>query len=757
MEKEPNPAPRPSRKPAPPPAPPPRREPPQVVHVHTRDAADSPFRVTGSAVMLRAIDGDDSDGYRDYEVELSSDFRRPLWGGTYETLVHEKAAVMTDFVDRGMAYLQVRGHWSGDAPGRILEKSVKFKREGDLTKLTATVRIVDDGMSGTAQMKRWDNGINRNLSIDYEWREWVIAESADDDETDIRVEKWRLRGVSVVTDPADEEVGVMSKEGRTALEAEIMQRKREIGSRLMNRDNDPPADPSTTDPPADPGTRTDPPADPPVRTDPPAAPIAVADPPVNAFDTSMAAIGREFDETMTAVAERRISNDSRARLAVLRADAEGRIRHGGTHAPGSLTQEMFRHLATANEGGVTASEEFTVGADGTVKRDASKSTFGRAVVDGYANLGRANGGVNFTEGAIDFARGRNTTRNAGAAMEFHDAMVDGMEKTVRQHFNGGGIMIPPDMYCRMLAEGLPKGHAKREKLHKMARAFLALSGNNGGNLIETDVLVEEFVSALHASAHLEMLGARQIMGLSSNIQIPTQSAKLEPTWITEVADASLIDSAIGAVTSVPHRIAGTTDVSQLLMIQTGGAADDIVMGMLQKGMEENLDVAVLAGADGGNDPTGVINTSGISSTNVPLAAAGAAARYANMVAVKTALLESDVPQDSLKWSVAAEAIDNLQTTPRVAATGDGFVMEGMMLVGLPAYATTILSADTAADKFAICSDWGHLLVCTYGMPILIEDMVTQARKATKRMTLVCFMDVLVTQASRFSIANANTV
>ena len=80
-----------------------------------------------------------------------------------------------------------------------------------------------------------------------------------------------------------------------------------------------------------------------------------------------------------------------------------------------------------------------------------------------------------------------------------------------------------------------------------------------------------------------------------------------------------------------------------------------------------------------------------------------------------------------------------------------------MLVDLPAVPTTILSGDTSNDKFAICSDWGHLIVCTYGMPILIEDMVTQARKATKRMTLVCFMDVLVTQTARFSIANASTV
>ena len=117
-----------------------------------------------------------------------------------------------------MSYFQARSHYSGEIPGKILEKSLRFDRAGELTKLVGTVRIVDDGAAGTAQIKRWDAGVNRNLSIDYEWREWVIAESADDDETDIRVEKWRLRGVSAVSDPADEEVGVMDAATRKSLE-----------------------------------------------------------------------------------------------------------------------------------------------------------------------------------------------------------------------------------------------------------------------------------------------------------------------------------------------------------------------------------------------------------------------------------------------------------------------------------------------------------------------------------------------------------
>ena len=335
-----------------------------------------------------------------------------------------------------------------------------------------------------------------------------------------------------------------------------------------------------------------------------AAQTRTYEPATSPFDAAMAAITAEFDETMKVVSERKLSNASRDHLQSLRGDAEGRIRHGASHAAGSLTQEMFKHLATAKEGGVTVSEEFTALGDGTVRRDGSKSKFGRAAADGYAHMAKSTPGLNFAEGALDYARGRSDTKNAGGAMELHDALVGGMESSVQSNFQGGGIMIPPDMYCRMLASALPAEHPKRAKLEKMSREFLSLTGNKGPNLVQTDVLIEEFVDALHASAHLEMLGARQLMGLSSNIQIPRQAAKLEPTWITEVADSALIDSNIGAVTSVPHRISGTTDVSHLLQIQSGGAADDIVLRMLQMGMEENIDVAVLAGRDGRRGPNG---------------------------------------------------------------------------------------------------------------------------------------------------------
>ena len=125
-----------------------------------------------------------------------------------------------------------------------------------------------------------------------------------------------------------------------------------------------------------------------------------------------------------------------------------------------------------------------------------------------------------------------------------------------------------------------------------------------------------------------------------------------------------------------------------------------------------------------------------------------------MLALKNALLEDDVPSEMLKWSIAAEAVDNLQASPRdtVGGTGD-FIMVGNMLAGIPAHATSILSGDAANDEFAICSDWSHSIIAMYGMPILTDDPFTRAANGESRMIINCYVDHIITQAVRFAVGS----
>ena len=708
------------------------------------------------AYMIREMepDGDEDRDYVDFRVRLSSDFRRPLWsnyegGMTYETLVHTKDALMTDYVDRGLSYVQARSHYSGERPGKIVEKSIEFVREGDLTFADSTVRIVDDGSSGSSMIKRWRNSVDRNLSIDYEWREWVERTDKDTKDTDIIVERWRMRGVSGVGNPADEDAGVMNERDLKLLR-EALQMDNEI-----------------TDPIVDPVVD---PVDPPVvvkREDTNVKPALVKDREDKPdYDAMRGFIDEDYDSAIKALGDKDISGSARTKIEELKGEAYGRLNHGLTYERGSVSQNIFEFLARHKEGGMRINEEFELDGEGKLQRDVTKNPMVRGMCDAYTHLERGRGDkFDLSSGVFDVARKKTNTRNAGAALEFQDAVMGTFDPGIRQLMEAeSGIMLTPELLLRMqLANpNMPKDSKIRDKVKSAMRAFTVsgASGGKGGNLVQTDVLIQEFVDALYASAHTAMLGCRMLMGLTSKIQIPVQTGKLTESWLTETGSYTLSDATIGAVTAEPHRLAAGADVTFQLGIQVGGAVEDIILGILASESDEAIDTSVLDGAATGNDPTGVLQTSGISTGNVSLTnnAANNLARYMRMLAVKNALLVSNVPMEGIKWSVAAEAVSVLQGTPRDTTGGSGgYIMEGSMLVDVPAYPTSILSGDTATDEFAICADWSHSLICEFGVPILTEDPFTQAADGQKRMILTRYCDHIVTQASRFSEAVADTV
>lgn len=742
--------------------------------------SDSFVFTRSAALMVREVEDDDADGYADFDVRLSSDFRRPLWrswdGMVYETLVHTADALDTSFVDAGMSFVQARSHYSGDRPGRILEKSIKFAKEGDLTFADARVRIIDDGASGEAMIKRWRGLVDRNLSIDYMWRSWTEEYRDDTDDIDIVVDDWRMLGVSAVGIPADENAGVAS-EREIKLLTEVLQMSRDnpTGGRVVRvtaaNPNDPPADPQArdnppADPPADPPTTQpddNPPADPQTRNrrEPPDD-----DPPARrSYTEQMEEMQRDFDAAVKEVYGDAAPEESlmrKLREEVL-GEARGRLNHGETYESGTAGVAVYQYLAKNREAGLREDEEFSI-QGGELKRDHTKSKLVRCIADTVNHINRSAGpNYDLNAGAIQVALGQTSSRNAGAHQDYQAALLGTMEPQIRSlMYESKGAALPPDMYLRMLRDN-ERGVSKeaKERITKVLdRAFsvTGASGGKGGALVDTDVLVEEFTPALYASAHTSMLGVSTFMGLTSNISIPIQTSKINVAWYSENGAIALSDTNIGAVTTAPHRVGASSDVSHMLSIQTGGAADGIVEGVIFAGLDEALDIAYLTAASGGDDPTGILNISGIHTNNVSLAAAGRATRFQAVLGVITALTEADVPE-GYRASLAAEAIKTLKATPKDTTGGSGgYIMEGGMICeNVPAFSTSILSADTANDEFMIVSDWQKSYICTYGVPFLIEDVFTGARTGEKRLTLQMFWDHVVTQAVRFSEAVANAV
>lgn len=744
--------------------------------------SDNLILTRSAALMIREIETDEDAGYADFYVRLCSDFRRPLyhmWGGgvCYERLIHTEEALDTDFIDRGMSFVQARSHYSGDRPGKIRENSIELKREGDLVFAYGVCRIIDDGQAGTAMIRRWRAETDRNLSIDYMWRAWTEEHTDDSDDVDIVVDDWQLRGVSAVGNPADEHAGVVSEREITIL-SEVLKMKPKGDGRSNQPDatqTDPPADdksktaatrdgdPKPSDDGGDANNRTDTNANranaPKTGDDP-----AGDKPAKRSYDDMLAEMKRDFDTAIEAVSKDKPLDESlRSKLEdEVMGEAKGRLRHGEDYVSGTAGSAVFQFLAINREQGLKVNEEFKI-EGGEIRRDHTQNRMVRTVADTANHIYKSRGpGFNLSEGALDVALNKPNSRNAGAHMEYHHEVLNSMGEGIRETMlSAGGAIVPPEMYLRMLLNNERRCSAERKKqlTEVLERAFSVTgdTGGKGGNLVDTDVLIEEFVPALYASAHSDALGVRTFMGVTSNLKIPQQTSKLTEAWLTESGEYTLSDATIGAVITAPHRIAAGSDITHLLDIQTGGRADMIIEGIIYKDLDEAIDVAFLRGSASGLDPTGVINTSGIQTGNVSFAAAGAGARFKAVLAIVNLLREADVP-GPYTWSLAAEAIATLQASPRDTSGGSGgYIMEGNQLVDITAHSTTILSGDTANDKFGVISDWGNSIIVVYGMPFLIEDPYTRKNFGERSILVQCFMDHIITQAVRFATANASAV
>jgi HK97 family phage major capsid protein len=138
--------------------------------------------------------------------------------------------------------------------------------------------------------------------------------------------------------------------------------------------------------------------------------------------------------------------------------------------------------------------------------------------------------------------------------------------------------------------------------------------NKGAELIFTEP--GEFIDFLYNRMRVKELGARTISGLRDNIAFPKQSGKASGSWVgenpgTDVADSNLT---LGQVLSSPKTYQSSTSYSRQLLAQAVIDVDSLVRADLATDMALALDFVSIQGTGAGaNQPTGILNTSGVQS------------------------------------------------------------------------------------------------------------------------------------------------
>ena len=279
------------------------------------------------------------------------------------------------------------------------------------------------------------------------------------------------------------------------------------------------------------------------------------------------------------------------------------------------------------------------------------------------------------------------------------------------------------------------------------------SATAGGNLVGTDHLGDRFIDALRAKSIIFDIGARRMSGLQGDVSIPALNAKTTAYWIAESASPTEGAPTVRQITMSPKTVGCYVDLSRRLMLQSDPSAEGIFRGDMVAQIASAIDSVAINGG-GSNEPTGILQTSGIGS--VPLGTNGAAPTWASVVNLIKEVAIDDAEQGSRAFITTPQAAAKLRSVAKVSGTDSKMILDDKSeLFGYRVIATSLvpsnLTKGTGSSLSAmIFGNFNDLVIGEWGGLDVLFDPYTGSSTGSMRVTAFMDIDVAVRHAESFA-------
>jgi HK97 family phage major capsid protein len=184
---------------------------------------------------------------------------------------------------------------------------------------------------------------------------------------------------------------------------------------------------------------------------------------------------------------------------------------------------------------------------------------------------------------------------------------------------------------------------------------LAGTANVGGNVVETQLLSEQFIDALRKQLRVAELGATMLPGLVGNVAIPRRTSTQATYWVAESGTITAAATNFDQVTMSPKTVGALSSWSRILELQSTPAIEQLLRQDMVAQVAAAIDLAAIAGTAANNQPRGILNTSGIGS--VVGGTNGATITFDHLADLKreVAIDDADVPTAAFLTNSKVEA------------------------------------------------------------------------------------------------------
>lgn len=314
-------------------------------------------------------------------------------------------------------------------------------------------------------------------------------------------------------------------------------------------------------------------------------------------------------------------------------------------------------------------------------------------------------------------------------------------------FDPNGFMVP-----QMCAYRSTNPNSENEK-----RDLTVGTTTAGGFLVET--VNGPLIGFLDPNTPLISLGARALTGLRGNLTFPRQSARATGYPVAEQGALTESQPVLQQMSLSPKRQGAYTEFSLQLLRQGSPDVEMWLRDDLRTVLATLQELYAIQGTGAGNQPTGILSTSGIGS--VVGGVNGIIPTWAHWVALETAVSAANALGGRAGYLSTPQVVGVSKQAKRDVA-GNGFIWEGMnngggMVNGYKAEASTLVPGNLTkgasigiAHAIIFSGRWQDLVLAYWGGVEIVIDPYTLATTGTYRITANAFMDVGVRHPAAFA-------
>ena len=196
-------------------------------------------------------------------------------------------------------------------------------------------------------------------------------------------------------------------------------------------------------------------------------------------------------------------------------------------------------------------------------------------------------------------------------------------------------------------------------------------GGSAANLVATDLLSGSFIDMLRNRA-VVLSKATMLTDLSGNIAIPRMTGGAAAYWVAEGSAPTEGTPAFDQVTLSPETVGAYTEITRKTLLQSSIDIEALVRRDLATSLALELDRVAINGSGASNQPTGILNQTGIGA--VVGGTNGLAPAWGHMVDLETAVAIDNADIGAMCYLSNAKVRGALKQTEKASGTAQ-FIMD----------------------------------------------------------------------------------